>query len=312
MKLRAIACVLAAILQLGVTEQVSAQAFGSVSGLPPAKPPATAETPPVATPAPLATAESSGTVPPATPPPATPTGISTADEPATAAPVAAAGAASKPWEPAPFFSAPKVHAMPTETVATPSTPTSAGAIVPPEQARASAAFSSVSAGADGSAPAGGSGPSLPYAGTEGASSFDMAERIVIEKASRRLLLLRGGDVIATYPVKLGLNPYGHKQREGDFRTPEGSYYLSRRNPRSEFFLSVEVSYPSPTDRARARSAGVRPGGLIMIHGQPNVPRKPPEYYASNDWTDGCIAVSNPDMVDIWLRTRVGTPIEIRP
>jgi murein L,D-transpeptidase YafK len=160
-----------------------------------------------------------------------------------------------------------------------------------------------------SASAGGSGPSLPYAGS---SSFEMAERIVVEKASRRLMLLRGGDVIATYPVKLGLNPYGHKQREGDFRTPEGSYHLSRRNPRSEFFLSLEVSYPSPADRARARSAGVPPGGLIMIHGQPNIPRKPAEYYVSNDWTDGCIAVSNSDMVDIWLRTRIGIPIEIRP
>jgi murein L,D-transpeptidase YafK len=140
----------------------------------------------------------------------------------------------------------------------------------------------------------------------------MAERIVVEKGKRRLMLLRGSDVIATYPVKLGLNPYGHKRREGDFKTPEGSYHLSRRNPSSEFFLSVEVSYPSAADRARARAAGVRPGGLIMIHGQPNVPRKSPEYYASNDWTDGCIAVSNSDMVDIWLRTRVGTPIEIKP
>jgi murein L,D-transpeptidase YafK len=135
---------------------------------------------------------------------------------------------------------------------------------------------------------------------------------VIEKGARRLRLLRGGNVIGEYPVRLGLNPYGHKQREGDFRTPEGTYHLSRRNPRSEFFLSVEVSYPNAQDRARARQAGAPPGGLIMIHGQPNVPRKTPDYYASNDWTDGCIAVSNSDMVDIWLRTTVGTTIEIRP
>jgi murein L,D-transpeptidase YafK len=144
------------------------------------------------------------------------------------------------------------------------------------------------------------------------SSFDLADRIVIEKAARRLYLLRGDDVLVEYPVRLGLNPYGHKEREGDFRTPEGTYYLSRRNPRSEFFLSVEVSYPNEADRARARQAGVRPGGLIMIHGQPNVPRKSPDYYANNDWTDGCIAVSNSDMVDIWQRTRLGIPIEIRP
>jgi murein L,D-transpeptidase YafK len=140
----------------------------------------------------------------------------------------------------------------------------------------------------------------------------MADRILVEKDARRLSLLRSGRVVAEYPIRLGLNPYGHKLREGDFRTPEGTYHLSRRNPRSEFFLSLEVSYPSAADRARARRAGDRPGGLIMIHGQPNVPRKSPDYYANNDWTDGCIAVSNSDMVDIWLRTGLGTTIEIRP
>jgi hypothetical protein len=174
------------------------------------------------------------------------------------------------------------------------------------------AFSSVSAPNGGrSASAGGAGPMLP-APDGSAPSFELADRIVIEKGVRRLYLLRGDDVIVEYPVKLGLNPYGHKQREGDFRTPEGTYHLSRRNPRSEFFLSLEVSYPNEFDRARARQAGVRPGGLIMIHGQPNVPRKAPDYYANNDWTDGCIAVSNSDMVEIWQRTRLGIPIEIRP
>jgi murein L,D-transpeptidase YafK len=153
---------------------------------------------------------------------------------------------------------------------------------------------------------------LPPSGSGDVSGYETAERIVIEKGTRRLLLLRGGDVIAAYPVRLGLNPYGHKQREGDFRTPEGTYYLSRRNPNSDFFLSVEVSYPNAGDRERARQSGVRPGGLIMIHGQPNVPRKSPDYYANNDWTDGCIAVSNSDMAEIWQRTRLGMPIEIRP
>jgi murein L,D-transpeptidase YafK len=180
--------------------------------------------------------------------------------------------------------------------------------VPP----AATPFSSVSGIAVAPAAPGGAGPSLPQPAIRGSSGFEMAERIVVEKARRRLLLLRGDDVIAAYPVRLGLNPYGHKLREGDFRTPEGSYHLARRNPRSEFFLSLEVSYPSEADRARARQAGQRPGGLIMIHGQPNVPRKPRDYYARNDWTDGCIAVSNSDMVDIWLRTRTGTPIDIRP
>jgi murein L,D-transpeptidase YafK len=140
----------------------------------------------------------------------------------------------------------------------------------------------------------------------------MADRILIEKGARRLQLLNRGKIIAEYPVKLGLSPKGHKQYEGDFRTPEGVYHLSRRNPGSEFFLSVEVSYPNEADRARAKAEGLRPGGLIMIHGQPNVPRKPAEYYASRDWTDGCIAVTNAAMIDIWQRTRVGIPIEIRP
>jgi len=175
--------------------------------------------------------------------------------------------------------------------------------VPP--ATATLAFSSVSS-LDADPYAAGAGPSLPSAAPL------MADRILVEKGKRRLYLLNRGRVIAEYPVRLGLSPKGHKQFEGDFRTPEGVYHLSRRNPRSEFFLSVEVSYPNEADRARAKAEGLPPGGLIMIHGQPNVPRKPPEYYATRDWTDGCIAVSNSAMVEIWQRTRLGIPIEIRP
>jgi hypothetical protein len=144
------------------------------------------------------------------------------------------------------------------------------------------------------------------------SGFAEADRLVVHKSKRRLELLKGGAVVAEYPIRLGLNPEGHKLYEGDFRTPEGHYYLSRRNPRSEYFLSIEVSYPNDWDRRRARGQGKAPGGSIMIHGQPNVPRKPADYYTRNDWTDGCIAVSNSDMVDIWLRTKVGLPIDIRP
>jgi hypothetical protein len=178
-------------------------------------------------------------------------------------------------------------------------------LLPP--AAATLAFSSVSTLNAGPGATGG-GPSLPVV----AASSLMADRILVEKGKRRLYLLNRGRVIAEYPVKLGLSPKGHKQFEGDFRTPEGVYHLSRRNPRSEFFLSVEVSYPNEADRARALAEGVRPGGLIMIHGQPNVPRKPADYYAGRDWTDGCIAVTNSAMVDIWQRTRIGIPIEIRP
>jgi hypothetical protein len=144
------------------------------------------------------------------------------------------------------------------------------------------------------------------------TSFEAADRVLVKKSERRLYLMRANRIIAEYPIRLGLNPNGHKEREGDFRTPEGTYELVRRNPRSDFFLSLQVSYPNDADRARAKKMGVRPGGLIMIHGQPNVPRKSPDYYANFDWTDGCIALSNSDMVDIWLRTGLGTPIEIRP
>jgi len=173
------------------------------------------------------------------------------------------------------------------------------------------------AGSGPAAPPGSSGTTpfgVAYADAvaAGPARLEAADRILVKKSERRLYLLQSDRVLREYPIRLGLNPYGPKQREGDFRTPEGVYRLSRRNTNSDFFLSLEVSYPNDADRDRARKSGVRPGGLIMIHGQPNVPRKSPDYYASNDWTDGCIAVSNADMVDIWLRTSVGTPIEIRP
>ncbi len=146
----------------------------------------------------------------------------------------------------------------------------------------------------------------------GSGHFELADRVVVRKSTRKLLLMRDDHVVAEYPIRLGLNPVGPKQREGDFRTPEGNYWLARRNQYSDYFLSIEVSYPNDGDRSRAQRSRSAPGGSIMIHGQPNFPRKPADYYARNDWTDGCIAVSNPDMVDIWLRTRVGLPIEIRP
>jgi hypothetical protein len=146
----------------------------------------------------------------------------------------------------------------------------------------------------------------------GATAFEEADKVLVVKHERRLYLQHNGRTIAEYPVKLGLNPYGHKQQEGDFRTPEGKYELVRRNPRSDFFLSILVSYPNHEDEALARQNGWRPGGMIMIHGQPNVPRRGLEFYSTRDWTDGCIALSNSDMVDVWLRTGVGLPIEIRP
>ncbi|MBX5463301.1 MAG: L,D-transpeptidase family protein [Steroidobacteraceae bacterium] len=150
--------------------------------------------------------------------------------------------------------------------------------------------------------------SLSTASTE----LPMADRVVVYKGQRRMLLMRGDSILRTYKISLGLNPIGHKERSGDFRTPEGRYLLTRRNPRSDFFLSIQVSYPNEADIAHARRNGWDTGGAIMIHGLPNQLKHAPSYYENRDWTDGCIAVSNSDMVEIWLLTAPNTPIEILP
>lgn len=145
-----------------------------------------------------------------------------------------------------------------------------------------------------------------------AGEFPVADKVLIEKSARKLHLIINGQTFRTFDIALGIRPIGGKQREGDFKTPEGNYRLDMRNPRSEYFLSIHVSYPSYQDVRDARAEGVAPGGAIMIHGQPNVPSKSETYYRTQDWTDGCIAVSNSDMIDIWLMTAKDTPIEIRP
>jgi len=145
-----------------------------------------------------------------------------------------------------------------------------------------------------------------------ASEFPIADRVVIEKAARQLHLLQSGKVFRTFKIALGIQPVGDKKQEGDFKTPEGRYTLDRRNPNSDYFLSIGISYPNSADRREAASLGVNPGGAIMIHGQPNAPTRSEAYYRTQDWTNGCIAVSNSDMIDIWLMTGENTPIEIRP
>jgi murein L,D-transpeptidase YafK len=151
-------------------------------------------------------------------------------------------------------------------------------------------------------------------GAAGASAAELhaADAVLVVKSQHRLYLLRDGQPFKSYHVAFGLNPSGHKEREGDFRTPEGEYRLDARNAASDYFLSIHVSYPSEADEAHARRHHWKPGGSIMIHGSPNVPRKRPEYYQSADWTDGCIALTNDDMLEVWLLTRTNTPIEIRP
>ena len=145
-----------------------------------------------------------------------------------------------------------------------------------------------------------------------AAALERADYVVVDKSDRKLYLYKTGRVLREFDIALGQMPNGPKQREGDFRTPEGKYFLDARNVNSDFFLSIHISYPNEADRARARAQGVDPGGQIMIHGLPNQPKYSLRRYEDTDWTDGCIAVSNSDMVDIWLMTRDSTPIEIRP
>jgi murein L,D-transpeptidase YafK len=138
-----------------------------------------------------------------------------------------------------------------------------------------------------------------------------ADRVVVYKSAREMRLYHGSSVLRTYHVSLGLQPKGAKERAGDFRTPEGSYRLERRNPRSDYFLSIQVSYPNDEDRARARRSGWITGGSIMVHGLPNNLKFPARYYVGQDWTDGCIALSNSDMLEFWLIVQDNIPIDIR-
>jgi len=133
-----------------------------------------------------------------------------------------------------------------------------------------------------------------------------ADRVIVNKARREMLLLRGESVLRSYRVALGREPVGHKEREGDGRTPEGRYTIDRRNPKSRYHLSLRISYPDEADRARARELGVDPGGDVMIHGlKDGVAR-------DDDWTQGCIAVTNEQMDEIWTLVPEGTPILIHP
>jgi len=151
-------------------------------------------------------------------------------------------------------------------------------------------------------------------GTQAAVAVDIvsADHVIVHKSAHKLFLYNGNRMLGEYKVALGLNPTGTKEREHDFRTPEGRYFLARRNTRSDYFLSIQVSYPNKRDELRARKNRWAPGGSIMIHGLPNTPKHPANYYTSNDWTDGCIALSNSDMVEVWLRTQDNIPIDIYP
>jgi len=145
-----------------------------------------------------------------------------------------------------------------------------------------------------------------------APADERADRVVVRKAERRLVLFREGRWLAAYDIALGRNPKGHKQREGDGRTPEGRYRIDWRNPQSGFHLSLHISYPEARDREAAAARGEDPGGMIMIHGLPNGLGVLGASALLRDWTEGCIAVTDEAMREIWRRVPDGTPIEIKP
>ncbi len=148
----------------------------------------------------------------------------------------------------------------------------------------------------------------------GRSTSPYADKVLVKKSERRLYLLKDGRPIRTYRVSLGVNPRGHKERQGDNRTPEGLYYLNGRNPGSRFYKALHISYPNTKDRMQAAAHGVSAGGQIMIHGQPPASRIQDlqDVLRGADWTAGCIAVTNAEIEEIWGYTTNGTPIEILP
>ena len=139
-----------------------------------------------------------------------------------------------------------------------------------------------------------------------------AKKILVEKSKRRLTMVLADGREKNFRISLGGQPRGHKWRQGDSRTPEGTYAIDFKNVDSEYYLSMRISYPSEEDLRTAERLGVKPGGQIMIHGYPNDAQPPYEDYRNRDWTDGCIGVSNTAMQEIWLAVREKTPVTITP
>lgn len=138
------------------------------------------------------------------------------------------------------------------------------------------------------------------------------DRILVEKAARRLTLWAGLEKVKTYRVALGPSPVGDKTCQGDGRTPEGLYRISGRNPSSAYHRSLRISYPDATDRAAAKKLGCDPGGDIFLHGLPNGSSPVAPGAVLGDWTLGCIAVTSPEIDEIWALVVDGTRVEIRP
>jgi len=138
------------------------------------------------------------------------------------------------------------------------------------------------------------------------------DKVLVIKSERKLHLVSAGQTLKSYRVSLGKQPSGAKVREGDKRTPEGFYWIDWRKTSDKYNLSMHISYPNARDLARARQEGVPPGSMIMLHGTPLDEEYPEWFFHTLDWTEGCIALSNSDMREIWGLVKDGTLIEIRP
>ncbi len=138
------------------------------------------------------------------------------------------------------------------------------------------------------------------------------DRILVEKSARRLTVFQGGHPLKSYSVALGRHPVGAKRFEGDGRTPEGRFIIDWRKKNSSFHRALHVSYPRATDDVRARAAGRSAGGAIMVHGLPNGLGLIGPLHRLYDWTNGCIALTDAEIDELWRAVPNGTPIEIRP
>ncbi|MCL1091957.1 L,D-transpeptidase family protein [Shewanella profunda] len=144
------------------------------------------------------------------------------------------------------------------------------------------------------------------------SSIGKVDLVVITKSESNMALLRDGKVLKQYRIAMGDLPAGHKLKEGDQRTPQGRYILDYKKPDSAYYKSIHISYPNEEDKLRAKALGIKPGGMIMIHGQnPKSPLSPAQAQQFN-WTNGCIALTNAEMDELWKAVDEGTPIEIWP
>jgi murein L,D-transpeptidase YafK len=143
-------------------------------------------------------------------------------------------------------------------------------------------------------------------------SAERADAILIVKHERKLYLLHDNNPLRSYRIALGLSPTGAKEHQWDFRTPEGSYIIDFRLEHSHYFKALHISYPGPEDLKRSSALHRSAGGDIFIHGEPNRPTKPISYYKTRDWTNGCIALADEDLEELWELTAGKTPVEIVP